>query len=537
MMNMLGELFRTSYAPHGYCLLWQPWLIWTHAISDGLIALAYFSIPLALITFLRKRQDVVFGGIFWMFAVFILACGATHILSIWNLWHGDYGAEAVVKAITAVASIFTAILLWPLLPKAIALPSPARLREANAQLSARIGERDSALAALQLEIAEREKAEAALLQARKMEAVGQLTGGIAHDFNNLLQVVSGSLDLIASRTTGDERLARLTDAALGAVQRGKRLTSQLLAFSEMQRLELKPIDVPALVTGMSDFISGTITPAITLKVEADITPYIVVADPVQLELAILHLVLNARDAMPLGGTLTIGVHNRRLEGRDDVEDGDFLAIGVTDTGAGMSPEIVQRVFEPFFTTKEVGKGSGLGLSMVFGMTRQSGGTVTVESRVGAGSTVTLYMRRTSTAFEIPAVDPTVDCRAESPEARRLDGLDVLVVDDEPEVREVIALMLEELGCSVLQAEHGQQALQMVETHQPAAMVIDFMMPGMSGAEIARATRSRWPDIRLVFATGFSQSQAITSAIGEGAIVLRKPFAPIDLADALTRALA
>jgi signal transduction histidine kinase len=533
MMNMLGQLFRASYAPHGYCLLWQPWLIWTHAISDGLIALAYFSIPLALIAFLRKRPDVAFGGVVWMFAVFILACGATHILSIWNLWHGDYGAEAAVKAITAIASVFTAILLWPLLPKAIALPSPARLREANAELSARIRERDTAMAALQLEIEEREKAEAALLQVRKMEAVGQLTGGIAHDFNNLLQVVSGSLDLIASRTTGDERLSRLTDAALGAVQRGKRLTSQLLAFSKMQRLELKPIDVPALVTEMSDLISGTITPAIALKVEADITPYIVVADPVQLELAILHLVLNARDAMPQGGMLTIGVHNRRLEGQDDVEDGDFLAVSITDTGIGMSPEITQRVFEPFFTTKEVGKGSGLGLSMVFGMTRQSGGTVTIESREGAGTTVTLYLRRASTAFEVPAIDG----RAESPAARGLGGLDVLVVDDEPEVRALIAMMLEDMGCSVRQAETGPQALQMLETHQPAAMVIDFVMPGMNGADVAKTTRARWPDIRVVFATGFSQSQAIASAMGDGAVVLRKPFAPIDLANALTRALA
>jgi signal transduction histidine kinase len=533
MMNMLGELFRASYAPHGYCLLWQPWLIWTHAISDGLIALAYFSIPLALVAFLRKRPDVVFGGVFWMFAVFILACGATHILSIWNLWHGDYGVEAVVKVITAIASLFTAILLWPLLPKAIALPSSARLREANAELSTRISERDTAMAALQMEIAEREKAEAALLQARKMEAVGQLTGGIAHDFNNLLQVVSGSLDLIASRTAGDERLSRLSDAALGAVQRGKRLTSQLLSFSKMQRLELKPIDVPALVSEMSDLIAGTITPAITLKINADIISYIVVADPVQLELAILHLVLNARDAMPDGGMLTIGVHNRQLAGRDDVEDGDFLAISVADTGTGMAPEIVQRVFEPFFTTKAVGKGSGLGLSMVFGMTRQSGGTVTVTSQEGAGSTVTLYLRRASTAFAMPAIQGV----AGPGRARGLGGLEVLVVDDEAEVRELIVLMLEEMGCSVLQAEHGQQALHLVETHQPAAMVIDFMMPGMNGADVARATRSRWPDIRMVFATGFSQSEAITASVGDDAIVLRKPFAPADLANALTRALA
>jgi signal transduction histidine kinase len=533
MMEMLGELFRTSYAPHGFCLLWQPWLIWTHAISDMLIAAAYFSIPLALIAFLRRRPDVVFGGVFWMFAIFILACGATHILSIWNLWHGDYGLEAIVKAITAVASVFTAIFLWPLLPKAIALPSPARLREANEELSKRIQERDAALAALQSEIVEREKAEAALLQARKMEAVGQLTGGIAHDFNNLLQVVSGSLDLISSRVADDPRLTRLADSALSAVQRGKRLTSQLLAFSRLQRLELKPIDVPALVSEMRELLSRTITPAIALTIEDCESPYAIMGDRVQLELAILHLALNARDAMPDGGTLNISVQNCALTGQDDIEDGDYLAIAVSDTGTGMPPEIVQRVFDPFFTTKGVGQGSGLGLSMVFGMTRQSGGTVKIQSTPGAGTTVTIYLRRAPTAAETLLAERSAEPRA----IEDLAGLSVLIVDDEPEVREVVASMLEELGCDVMQAENGQHALQVVEAQQPTAMVIDFAMPGMNGADVAQATLSRWPGIKVVFATGFSQSAAIDAAIGRDAIVLRKPFGPRDLAAALSRAMA
>lgn len=533
MWEAFRELVATSYAPHGFCLLWQPWLVWTHAISDTLIAAAYFSIPLALIAFVRQRRDVVFGRFFWMFAIFILACGTTHIMSIWNLWHGDYGLEALIKALTATASVFTAVQLWPLLPKAIALPSPTRLREANQALNARIAERDAALEALRGEIVEREKAEAALLQARKMEAVGQLTGGIAHDFNNLLQIVSGNLDLIAGRVQDDRRLMQLTQSALGAVHRGKKLTTQLLAFSRLQRLELRPIEVPALVWEMRDLLSRTIDPSIELQIECDPAPYNVVADRVQLELAILNLALNARDAMPDGGTLTIGVHNHHLIQQDDIEDGHYLGISVADNGTGIAPEIIQRVFEPFFTTKAVGQGSGLGLSMVFGMTRQSGGTVTIDSEPGRGTTVTIFLRRAAVSQE----QPDLPRRAERRHIDRLAGLSVLIVDDESEVREVVASMLEEFGCSVQQAEHGQHALQMVERQKPQAMVIDFAMPGMNGADVARATLSRWPDIRVIFATGFSQSDAIDSAMGKDAIVLRKPFAPADLAEALARAIA
>ncbi|MDB5687619.1 MAG: integral rane sensor hybrid histidine kinase, partial [Rhizorhabdus sp.] len=422
MWEAFRELLATSYAPHGFCLLWQPWLIWTHAVSDTLIAAAYFSIPLALVAFLRQRRDVVFGRVFWLFAFFIMACGTTHVMALWNLWHGDYGLEALIKAVTAIASVFTAIQLWPLLPKAVALPSPTRLREANQALSERIAERDAALTALRSEIAEREKAEAALLQARKMEAVGQLTGGIAHDFNNLLQIISGNLDMIAGRFGEDRRLMQLTDSALSAVHRGKKLTSQLLAFSRLQRLELKPIEVPTLVWEMKDLLSRTIDPSIELKIDCDPAPYHIVADRVQLELAILNLALNARDAMPHGGALTIGVHNHHLVDQEDIEDGHYLGISVTDTGTGMAPEIVQRVFEPFFTTKAVGQGSGLGLSMVFGMSRQSGGTVTIDSALGRGTTVTIYLRRTAIAHE------QIDAprHAQPRHVDRLTGLNVLI---------------------------------------------------------------------------------------------------------------
>lgn len=530
--NMIRALLTTSYAPHGYCLLWQPWLIWIHAFSDTIIAASYFSIPLALIAFVRKRRDIAFGGIFWMFALFILACGTTHILSIWNLWHGNYGVEAIVKLITAAASLATAALLWPLLPKAIALPSPARLREANNALSHRIVERDAAVAALHAEIAEREKAEAALLQSRKMEAIGQLTGGIAHDFNNLLQIISGSLDLMSDRVGDDPRLLRLTSNAIGAVRRGKRLTNQLLAFSRLQRLEIRAIDVPRMIEEMRDLLARSIDPSISLTITCEREPYTVLADRVQLELALLNLTLNARDAMPNGGKLMISVSNRHLADQEGVEDGEYLAIAVADNGIGMSPEIAQRVFEPFFTTKPIGAGSGLGLSMVFGMTRQSGGTVMLDSTLGSGTTVTIYLRRAGTRQSSNEIDDSVDPR----DVEKLKGLTLLVVDDEPDVRDVIATIVSDFGCSALQARDGHHALQLIAEHRPSVMIIDFAMPGMNGADVARIALAREPDIRVVFATGFSQSTAIIDVMGSAAIVLRKPFTAGDLARALARAV-
>jgi signal transduction histidine kinase len=489
------------------------------AISDALIALAYFSIPIVLVTFVRKRRDIAFGGIFWLFALFITACGLTHLAGLWNLWNGDYQLEAIVKLVTAAASVVTAIILWPLLPRAIALPSPQHLREANA--------------ALRAEIVEREKAEVALVQSRKMEAMGQLTGGIAHDFNNLLQVVSGSLDLIASRAGNDDRVRHLSSAALAAVDSGRRLTSQLLSFSRIQRIELKPVRVADLLTGLKELLARTIEPSIELSFDIADAPEGVLADAVQLELALLNLALNARDAMPEGGKLSILLGNHQISGRADVEDGNYLGISVTDTGTGIGPEILERVFEPFFTTKPVGRGSGLGLSMVFGMARQSGGTVTIDSTPGRGTTVTIFLRH-SPGAQAAETTPRVAAPAD---IEQLTGLKILVVDDEPVVREVVADMLSDLGCIAITAEDGKHALELAAAEEPAAVLLDFAMPGMNGAEVARRLLADRPDTRIVFATGFAQSDAIDAAVGENGIVLRKPFSPGALADALRKALA
>src|SRR6185369_3919134 len=225
-------------APHGYCLLWQPELIWTHDISDALIGTAYFSIPVAIAYFLIKRRDVQFGWVVWMFAIFIMACGATHFMSIWTLWRADYGIEAIIKACTALASVSTAVALWPLLPKAIALPSQAQLQSMNEDLRLRIDERDMALAALEKEKTERLATEDMLRQSQKMEAIGQLTGGIAHDFNNLLSIIIAGIeraDRISS--VSDERASRSLKAAIDAAEQASTLTHQLLAYSRRQTLQ------------------------------------------------------------------------------------------------------------------------------------------------------------------------------------------------------------------------------------------------------------------------------------------------------------
>jgi signal transduction histidine kinase len=399
MFDYLRRLFEAdALSPHGICLLWRPELIWTHAVSDALIGTAYFSIPIALAYFVSKRTDVAFSWVFWAFALFILACGTTHYFSIWTLWFPDYGAEAIIKALTAAASVATAVALWPLLPQALALPSPTQLREANEVLERRVRERDEAFAALRQETAERMRTEEMLRQAQKMEALGQLTGGIAHDFNNLLTVVLGNLESIARRTEGEgEPLRRAIRNAQTGAERAAALTQQLLAFARKQPLQAVILNPNDLVEGTLDLLGRALGEKIDVR--ADLAPDLwpVRTDRNQLENALLNLAVNARDAMPGGGVLTIRTRN---VGRNDPKrpgramPGDELVlIEVADTGSGMSRDTMARAFEPFFTTKAVGQGSGLGLSQVHGFVTQSGGEVAIDSTLGEGTAIRLYLPR------------------------------------------------------------------------------------------------------------------------------------------------
>lgn len=528
MTNLLRPFFDGSYAPHGYCLLWQPELIWTHVITDTLIAAAYFSIPLVLIVLVRRRADIAFGWVFWLFAVFITACGLTHVMAIWTLWNGSYGVEALIKVVTAVASVATAITLWPMLPKALALPSPATLRAANAELAATIAERDMALARMREEMAQREQAETALLQARKLEALGQLSGGIAHDFNNVLQAVGGNLELIERGSHDPDRMTRWTRNALKAVGHGKSLTGQMLAFSRVQALAVTTVMIAPMVTGMADLIRGSIGPTNRLEIDPIDPTLAVTTDVAQIELAILNLAINARDAMPRGGVVRIAAHARSGKVHPDLPKGDYVEIIVADDGVGMLAEVLDRALEPFFTTKAVGEGAGLGLSMVFGVARQSGGTVALQSQPGMGTTVSLFLPR--------AAPVALDAMGGEDEggaggALTLAGRNILLIDDDDDVRATVLEMLSEADARVISANSGDAGLQHLRHKRPDLMIVDFAMPGMNGAEVATLARATYVGLPVLIVTGHARSAELDAVAGQGVGVLRKPFT----ADALIRA--
>jgi signal transduction histidine kinase len=403
-MEFLRELFDTAgLTAHGFCLAWQPELMAVHVISDALIAISYYSIPICLALLVLKRSDLAFRQTFWMFVAFILACGTTHFMSILTLWEPDYAAEGTVKALTAVFSVMTAVQLWPMLPKLITLPSQSALTHANERLQREITERDAVMQALRKETAEREKAEEMLRQSQKLEAVGQLTGGIAHDFNNLLTSIMANLELLELRGSLDSDSTRFVDRAIRSVARGGALTQQLLAFSRRQALSPKSFSPVELVEGMNELLRTSLGGKIDLSIEAPADLWLVEADPHQLENAVLNLALNARDAMPDGGSLTVKMKNQDVPpdeaAASEIEPGEYVSIAVADTGAGMAPEVKAAAFEPFFTTKAVGQGTGLGLSQVYGFVKQSKGHVALDSELGVGTTVTLLLRRTTTSAE------------------------------------------------------------------------------------------------------------------------------------------
>jgi signal transduction histidine kinase len=395
MWSFLANILNAdTLSPHGICLLWRPELVWLHIVSDAVIGLAYFSIPLALAAFVSKRTDIQFGWVFWAFAVFILGCGATHFFSIWTLFVPDYGVEGLVKVFTAVVSIATAIGLWPLLPKALAIPSPEQLRRANEALRAGIAERDHALHALQLEKDERLRTEEMLRQSQKLEAIGQLTAGIAHDFNNLLTVIMGNLDRAKRRFADAAEVKWAMEKATLGAERAAVLTQRLLAFGRRQPLDPRKTDINELVHHSADTFERTLGE--NLQVELQLAPdlWATRVDARELENALLNLAINARDAMPGGGRITLSTRNVDAREAGTLApglDGALVEISVTDAGVGMTPEVLRRAFEPFFTTKPPGESSGLGLSQVYGFTTQSRGTVAIDSVPGGGTRVRLYL--------------------------------------------------------------------------------------------------------------------------------------------------
>jgi nitrogen-specific signal transduction histidine kinase len=375
-----------------------------------------------------------------------------------------------------------------------------------------------------------EKSQAALQQAQKMEAIGNLTGGIAHDFNNLLQGLSGNLDLIRRRPDDAARVQRWAESGLQAAERGAKLTAQLLTFSRSQKLELRALDLAELLPSMRELLKRTLGPSVEVALDLEPGKQAVLGDETQLEMAVLNLAINARDAMPDGGKLSISTKSRTLSDDAELAPGDYVELSVSDTGSGMASDVMARAFDPFFTTKGVGKGTGLGLSQVYGMIRQAGGTARIQSTSGKGTTVSLFLRKTSQSASI-AVQHDHDRPADKTHTAK-----ILVIDDDPGVRQFLNDSLSAFGYNVSEAENGPAGLSLLQSFVPDLTVIDFAMPGMTGAEVAKKARMQRPDLPVIFASGYADTEAIESQRDEHTAVLRKPFRISELQDAITRLL-
>jgi signal transduction histidine kinase/ActR/RegA family two-component response regulator len=406
-----------------------------------------------------------------------------------------------------------------------------QLETLNAELERRVAERTAELAQANSELEhrveertrEREAALAQVHEMRKVESLGQLTGGVAHDFNNLLMAVLGNLELVRKFLPSDPKIRRLIDGAIQGAERGATLTKRMLAFARRQELKPETVDVPNLVDSMVEMLRRSLGPGIQIKTdfETDLPPTRV--DPNQLELALLNLALNARDAMPLGGRLTISAHRERIGAGDvpGLQPGDYVCIAERDTGEGMDEVTLKRATEPFFTTKGAGRGTGLGLSMVDGLVAQSGGAMRITSQQGAGSTVELWLP-VAEAEAIERPRPVAPQRVQESRCCR-----VLVIDDDPIVLAGTAAMLEDLGHTATEVDSAEQGLKILQSDASIDLVItDHAMPGMTGTELAKRIRRKWPELPVIIATGYAE---LPGELDPSVPRLSKPYRQQDLA--------
>jgi two-component system NtrC family sensor kinase len=383
------------------------------------------------------------------------------------------------------------------------------------------------------EVRRRQSAEAVVRQSQKLEAIGQLTGGIAHDFNNLLSIVMGNLEAIVRRTTEDEKTQRQARSALSGAERAAQLVRRLLAFSRRQPLDPKPIDVSQVMTQVASLLIRSLGERIHIDTFRAPDLWITDVDPVELEAAIINLAINARDAMPRGGRLTIEAGNVALDADfcanvENLIPGDYVLISVADEGTGMKPEVLDRVFEPFFTTKGPGAGSGLGLSQVYGFIRQSAGHVVIDSSVGKGTTVKLYLPRSKATSPVLLEDP-------SREILRGRGETILIVEDDRGVREHLSELLGEMGYSVLVAEHAEKALEFIggRAQRIDLLLTDIVMPGMNGRQLAELALAERPGMQVLFMTGYSRDAIVHQGrLERGVILIQKPISPPELSSRL-----
>jgi signal transduction histidine kinase/CheY-like chemotaxis protein len=405
--------------------------------------------------------------------------------------------DGSIKSLVGVSSDITARKVSEI-ERDTLLSQLAAERTALAELTATLEQRvEQRTAELMQEVAAREKAQEQLRQAQKMEAIGQLTGGVAHDFNNLLMAVMGNLDLLRKRIPDDPRMRRLIDGAVQGVERGASLTQRLLAFARQQDLRAVPVDLRVLIQGMVDLLERSLGRHVALRLDLPEGLPPARVDANQLELAILNLAINARDAMPDGGAIEIKVAEYQATNDSVLQSGRYLKLSVSDTGSGMPPDILKRAVEPFFSSKPLGKGTGLGLSMVHGLTVQLGGALQLSSVVGQGTTATLVL---PVAIEAPEAESPVHT------AQKVNrSAVILFVDDDPLIAMSTTEMLEDLGHRVIGANSGSHALDILKSEQPLdLMMTDHVMPGMTGVELAAASRQVRPSLPILLATGYAE---------------------------------
>ncbi len=535
---------------HGLRLLWDPKLVWTFGGTDVASCLGYFSILLLLSQIARRRHELVFKPMFWIFPALALLCGTGYWLDVVTLWVPAHDTQSSIETAIVVASILTAATLWPLLHRALALPSPeqtgmanaalenlaadrgrpidtlrhsqAALRRMNVTLRARVADRTATLLqleeALHTETRGRERAEAALHQSRRMEVVGQLTAGVAHDFSNLLQAMMGGLELLQDRAGVDPASDRLLAISIDAAQHGAQLTRHLLAFSRQQVLRPSQIDIASLLRKTAAMLERMLGPGIMIRTSEDSTDLHAFADSAQLECCILNLALNARDAMPHRGTLTIRAYLEQVDrsvSSEALPPGDYVVLAVQDTGEHTEGAIPDGVFEPSFASR--GEGDGASLAMVLAFARQSGGDVRITSAPGEGTRVEVFLPFAGRVAprSVPAIEQT------PPPCRAADR--ILVVDDVPDVLVTLAAFLKGGGFEVTKAHSADDALRILASPlELSAIVTDFAMPGMSGAELIRQIAEMRPTLPSLVVTGYPGVEGLNE-LPERVPVLHKPF--------------
>lgn len=533
MRNFLESLFRGDLAPHGYCIAWQPEILWLHVVSDIFIALAYYSIPITLLYFVRRRPDFPFRGMLYLFIGFIFACGSTHVVEIVTIWSPIYGVEGVAKALTAVVSVAAAVLLIPSTPRALALRNPEELEALNQKLTAEI-------AARQRESEERRRLDARIGDSQRLESLGTMAAGVAHDFNNLLTVISGHAEFVKRRCEDDEESRQDLDHVLRAAAAAADLSAQMLTYAGCDTEAARPIDVNKTVTGLTLLLGAAVPPKVQVSyVLADNLPE-VTAGSAQIRQVVMNLVLNASEALGERGGL-IAISTGLARPADEPGDGvqhSFLEsdrqpcvfLQVADTAGGMSSDTQRRIFDPFFSTKTTGR--GLGLSVVLGVVKARGGVVLLRSQLGKGSVFRVLL-----PVAAMAAKTAVDAPLQQPRSEPGDCGTVLIVDDNAAVRNLIRSVLSRAGYAIQSVSNGVEALEVLAAQRDkiGLVFLDVSMPIMSGIEVLQAIRAGGSRVPVILSSGYDEGREWGNMTADSETTfLGKPFTPSALLEAVRR---